>query len=86
MYHHLWEWKAAIILKVLVKAKNENLAASFTGRSIKINNSNLIKECFLMPFMTIKIIAGIHYEALLLFLKGLKFYKCPKERKSNVTN
>ena len=67
-------------------AKNENLVASFTGKAVEINNSNLIKQFFLIPFMTIKIIAGIHYEALLLFLKGLKFYKCPKEKKSNLTS
>jgi DUF1365 family protein len=31
-----------------------------------------------MPLLTIKIIAGIHYEALILFLKGLRMVERPK--------
>ena len=27
--------------------------------------------------MTIKVILGIHLEALFLYLKGIKIYKCP---------
>ena len=36
-----------------------------------------------MPFMTIKIIIGIHLEAIILYSKGLKFYKCPKPNNIN---
>ena len=67
-------------------SENENLIASFTGKSKKLDSLNLIKEFFLLPFMTLKIILGIHFEAIILFLKGIKFHKCPKQSKNNLTN
>ena len=77
--------KDKLSIFIYYNSKNEDLIASFTGISKKITNLNLIKEFFLMPLMTLKIISGIHYEALLLFLKGIKFYKCPKESKNNLS-
>ena len=75
-------------ISVFIKyiAKNENLIASFTGKSKELNNYNLLKEFFLLPLMTLKVIFGIHVEALILFIKGLKLYNCPKERKNNLTS
>ena len=67
-------------------SENENLIASFTGKSKRLDSLNLIKEFFLLPFMTFKIILGIHFEAIILFLKGIKFHKCPKQNKNDLTN
>ena len=78
--------KDKISIFINYSAENENLVASFTGRAEKLSNLNLLKKFFLLPLMTLKIISGIHFEALLLFLKGMKFYKCPKEKNSNLTN
>ena len=33
--------------------------------------------------MTLKIIVGIHLEAIILYFKGLKYYKCPKPSRVN---
>ena len=37
----------------------------------ELSNRNLARVLFLIPFMTIKVIAGIHFEALQLWLKGV---------------
>ena len=71
-------WKEKKInLIVEYFSKNENFFASFTGREKKLNNYNLILYFLKIPFMTIKIIIGIHFEAIILYIKGVKFYKCP---------
>ena len=64
-------------------SRSESFFASFTGEERKLNNFNLILYFLSMPFMTIKIIIGIHLEAIILYLKGVKFYKCPKPNNIN---
>ncbi|MAH88623.1 MAG: DUF1365 domain-containing protein [Pelagibacterales bacterium] len=58
-------------------SKNEELFTSFTGKEKALNSYNLILYFFKIPFMTIKIIIGIHFEAIILYAKRVKFYKCP---------
>jgi len=50
------------------------LTASFSGRRVKIRDWALLTLCLKMPFMTLKIIGGILYEAIKLKLKGLQVY------------
>ena len=51
----------------------ETLVATQNGIAIELNNINLLR-CFLThPLMTFKVTIGIHWEALVLFLKGIKF-------------
>ena len=72
-------------LNLLVEyfSKDENFFASFSGTERKLNNYNLILYFLRIPFMTIKIIIGIHLEAIILYIKGAKFYKCPKPNNIN---
>jgi DUF1365 family protein len=54
------------------------LAATFTGRSRAMTTATLLSLTVRMPFLTLKIVAGIHWEALKLWLKGAKYIARPK--------
>lgn len=49
------------------------------------NNKNLLNILFKMPFFTLKTVILIHYQALKLYLKSIKYYKYPKPLKNNLT-
>jgi len=59
-------------------SKSESFIAYFTGVEKKLSDLILLKLFFKIPFMTLKIIVGIHAEAIILYFKGLKYFKCPK--------
>jgi DUF1365 family protein len=54
------------------------LAATFTGRQESMATSTLLSLTARIPFLTLKIVAGIHWEALKLWLKGAKYISRPK--------
>ena len=58
-------------------SKHEKLFASFNAKKKKLTTGRLLLNFLTYPFMTIKVILGIHLEALFLYLKGIKIYKCP---------
>jgi DUF1365 family protein len=49
------------------------LTASFHGRRQEMTDSALIGLLWRYPLMTLKVVAGIHYEALKLLAKGIRF-------------
>lgn len=53
------------------------LAATFSGRSKPLSDANLAALLIRFPFMTLKVIAGIHWQAMKLWLKGARFHKSP---------
>jgi hypothetical protein len=53
----------------------ETLIATQNGKAIELNNINLLRCLVSYPLMTFKVVLGIHWEALLLLLKGMKFHK-----------
>jgi DUF1365 family protein len=53
------------------------LAASFSGEAQELATSTLAACLLKIPFMTWKIVAGIHWEALKLWLKGARFHRSP---------
>lgn len=53
----------------------KTLTVSFKGKEIEASDKNLLKLTLVIPFVTFKIIGLIHYHALRLWLKGIKFYK-----------
>lgn len=53
------------------------LAATFTGSARPLDTPELGACLVKFPLMTLKIIAGIHWEALKLWLKGARFHPNP---------
>ena len=53
----------------------ETLVATQNGKAIELSDANLLRCFFTNPLMTFKVIFGIHWEALVLLIKGIKLYK-----------
>lgn len=53
------------------------LAATFSGDGTPVTNAGLCRCLLRFPLLTWKIIAGIHFEALRLWLKGAPFFRSP---------
>jgi hypothetical protein len=53
------------------------LSASFAGDAAPATSRNIISALATMGFFSFKIMAGIHWEALRLWLKGAKFRRSP---------
>lgn len=49
------------------------LTASFAGTHLELTDAHLFRVWLANPLMTFKVIAGIHWEALLMWLKGVRF-------------
>lgn len=56
------------------------LATSITGKLHPINPWVLCKQCLWMPVYAFKVMALIHYHALRLWLKKIRFYRKPPQR------
>ena len=52
-----------------------NVTAIFVGTKIDFNVNSLLHSFFDVPFLTLKIIFGIHFEAIILWLKGCPIFK-----------
>ena len=61
------------------------LFASQDGFKKALNNRNLLFSFISHPLMTLKIIGAIHFEALKLWLKGVKLVKKKYKIKNNIT-
>jgi DUF1365 family protein len=59
-------------------AEGPLLSATFTGRQQRISTATLAALTLRIPFLTFKILAGINWEALKLWLKGAKYISRPK--------
>lgn len=53
------------------------LVATFNGRRMRLSDANLVNCLVRFPFMTLKVMAGIHWQALKLWLKGARFRRSP---------
>ncbi len=58
-------------------AEGPVLAATFTGMRRDLTSAAILKACLMMPLMTLKVVAGIHWEALKLWFKGIEFHNRP---------
>ena len=65
-------------VRILVTAQDEPvMAASFHGSFLRFSTRSLLRLCLTIPFLTLKIIVGIHIEALRLWMKGLRLRARP---------
>ena len=78
------ENKLSVVIK---QSDNEGklLFASQDGLKNELNNKNLMISYILNPLMSFKIIGAIHFEALKLWIKGIKLVKKKFKIKNNVT-
>lgn len=63
--------------------KTKFLFASFKANALNFNDGELIKLFFKLPFMTIKVVFGIHWEALKIIFKGIFLKPKPPTPKSS---
>ena len=54
------------------------LTATWDGQRIELTDKNLLKTFFTHPLLTLKVIGGIHWEALRLWMKGAKYINKPE--------
>ena len=75
-------------LSVVINQNDDNgkiLFASQDGLKNELNNKNLMISFISNPLMSFKIIGAIHFEALKLWLKGIKLVKKKFKIKNNIT-
>ena len=53
------------------------LSATIIGTQKPLTSAAIITECVRAPLMTLKVVTGIHYEALKLWLKGARYHSIP---------
>lgn len=58
-------------------ADGDLLVATQTGRRVALTTRNLLSAIARHPLVTLKVIAGIHWEALKLWRKGARFHRRP---------
>lgn len=74
--------KAVICLKY---NNNVQILTSIKGQELQWSDKNLIKLFFKFPIYSIIIMMRIHYQALCLFFKKIKFFTKPEKIKKEVT-
>ena len=63
----------------------EVLLASHVGRRAPLTDAAILRHVLRHPLMTLKVIAGIHWEALFLWLKGARFHRRPEPPATDVS-
>lgn len=58
-------------------AEGPILAATFSGRRSEATSANLLAAFLSVPLLTFKVVAAIHWEALRLWIKGLRLVPRP---------
>lgn len=61
------------------------LKTLISGNEIEWSNKNFLKLFVKNPFFTFAVVAHIHYQALKLYLKKIKFYKLPDKPIKDIT-
>lgn len=67
-------------LRVLIHETREGaplMDATLHGRREPLTDARLLARVLAMPWMTLKVVVGIHWEALKLWLRGARFHKKP---------
>lgn len=70
--------KIGITITQLSPSGAAQLVAAQTGRHEALNDHSLLKAFIRHPLMTVKVMVGIHWEALQLWRKGAAFFRWSK--------
>ncbi|MBY0563498.1 MAG: DUF1365 family protein [Hyphomonadaceae bacterium] len=63
----------AVVAMAVKRGHDIALTASFAGERRELTDPNLLRAWAGNPLMTLKVIAGIHWEALQMWLKGVRY-------------
>ncbi|MGD9979648.1 MAG: DUF1365 domain-containing protein [Hyphomonadaceae bacterium] len=63
----------AIVAMTVKRGGEIALTASFAGERRDLSDAQILRAWLGNPLMTFKVIAGIHWEALLMWLKGVRY-------------
>lgn len=63
----------AAVAMVVKRGRDVALTASFVGKRRELSDAALLRAWAANPLMTLKVIAGIHWEALQMWLKGVRY-------------
>ena len=83
--NHMYEWVFSSPQKKLnVFMKNFKdgehvFDATLNMDRMQMNKRNLLKSVFRFPFMTLKVVFWIHFQAFILWLRGATFYTHPSK-------
>jgi hypothetical protein len=69
---------ACAIAMMVRRGKDIALTASFAGARSNLTDANLLRAWAGNPLMTVKVIAGIHWEALKMWVKGVRYLGRPE--------
>lgn len=61
------------------------ITANMAGARVALSDRAIVSACAAMPLLTLKVVAGIHWEALKLFLKGVRLTRQPPPARDPVT-
>ncbi|MDE1157094.1 MAG: DUF1365 family protein [Neorhizobium sp.] len=61
------------------------LTARHLGRRQPLTDATLLKAFFAIPFLTLRVVGGIHWEALKIWLKGVRLRRRPPPPQEPVT-
>jgi DUF1365 family protein len=70
--------EAVSVSMIVRRGADIALTASFAGRRRELTDANLLHAWAGNPLMTLKVIAGIHWEALQMWLKGVRYLGRPR--------
>ncbi|TPN81860.1 DUF1365 domain-containing protein [Mesorhizobium sp. CU2] len=62
------------------------IVASFSGKRRELTDGALMRAFLSYPLLTLKVVAGIHWEALLLWLKGVRLQQRPTPPHQPITH
>jgi DUF1365 family protein len=83
--HYYWHFtNVGQKIEILMKNQNHNekgyfFTASMNLTSKELNYKNVLLSILRFPLMSFKTVAGIYWQALILYLKGIPFYSHPKK-------
>ncbi|MFO7700259.1 MAG: DUF1365 domain-containing protein [Acidimicrobiia bacterium] len=66
-----------IVIEYLDEEGSRLLTASQTGHRTELTTRNLIRQFFTSPLLTLKVVGGIHWEAIKLWRKGATYRPVP---------